>query len=182
MEGDDLNSRRLNGCAQCPGLTPPAETLDPAPQSPVSPVGHSNRDGLASASPVDPEVAVQGEDHASRVLFGQADEARISQGHGHVMVLHHHPPDRAGFIGQPKRHIEDAAIDQRDHRFLRSGGKTMREKTCLGNDCFAGEERGSDPGPLFPRPAVMRVAGVEEGNQWTRIENDPRVHRPKPRM
>lgn len=68
------------------------------------------------------------------------------------MILLHHSLDRASFITQPKGHVQDAALDERDHRLLRSGGETLREEAGLGDDGFAGKERGVGPGPLRVKP------------------------------
>src|SRR5881397_3945394 len=56
------------------------------------------------------------------------------------------------------------------------------EEARFGEHGLAGDEGRNHARPLRHRPLVVSVPPVEEGDEWSGVEQDLPAHRPKPRM
>ena len=126
---------------------------------------------LATVLAIDVEIAIQRPDHTDGVDFRHAHEAGIGEGQRSVGVAAQEIADGAVFGMQIEVAAKEAGFDEGKNLF-RFLSVAFQQKARLGDRGVAGEHVGRSGARLFGRPAVLSLAGREQG------DNGPGVHNP----
>lgn len=124
---------------------------------------------------VDREVVVKSQHLASGHLFGKPHHAGISEVHWHIGISDHQLLDALDLLLKAKGDLQGAPSDELKDRFNLESA-TTEDKTSLRQNGFAGEKRRFDFGELLPRPAMVTVSTIQQGNKRTRVAQDPLLH------
>src|ERR1035438_710358 len=101
--------------------------------------------------------------------------AGVGERHGDAGVFRHELSDGFDFGGETELRDDDAAAYERQER-VGTALHVSEQKGCLTEASFAGVKGRAEAIERFPRPGVVWLACVEQGDEWPRI--DDRSHRP----
>jgi hypothetical protein len=132
-------------------------------------IRHEYGNYLSTMLAVDSKIAVACQQGAFRKLLRHADQASISQRHGHIRISAHKRTDPSDVIAQSERHLKQPSIDQLQNG-NRTGRKGVQEKARLRDHCLTGKERWSNACQSLGSPGVISISTIEEGDQGARID------------